>query len=85
MDRGVKYWVTILSQCIDPMLLQDIKCNNSIIIIMKRKEKATSGGAPETHLRKQVVLSRIFKRIVPVDYSSQSNKEYQEHFLLLVQ
>ena len=53
---------------------------------MKRKEKPTGRWqARNTHLRKQVVLSRIFKRIVPVDYSSQSNKEYQEHFLLLVQ
>ena len=51
----------------------------------ERKENLPAGGRPETHLRKQVVLSRIFKRIVPVDYSSQSKKEYQEHFLLLVQ
>ena len=38
-----------------------------------------------THLRKQAVLSRIFKRMVPVDYSYQSKKKYQEPFLLLVQ
>ena len=31
-----------------------------------------------------VVLSRIFKRMVPVDYSYQSKKNYQEPFLLLV-
>ena len=52
---------------------------------MKRKEKATSGGAPETHLRKQVVLSITFKRMVPVDYSYQLKKKHQEPFLLLVQ
>ena len=44
---------------------------------MKRKEKPTGGGRPETHLRKQVVLSRIFKRMVPVDYSYQSKKKYR--------
>ena len=84
MDRGVKCWVTILSQRIDPMLLQDIKYNISIIIIMKRKEKATGGGTPKTHLRKHL-LSRIFKRMVPVDYSYQSKKKHQEPFLLLIQ
>ena len=45
---------------------------DSIIIIMKRKEKPTGRWhARNTHLSKQVVLSRIFKRIVPVDYSYQ--------------
>ena len=53
---------------------------------MKRKEKPTGRWqARNTHLRKQVVLSRIFKRMVPVDYSYQSKKKYQEPFLLLVQ
>ena len=52
---------------------------------MKRKEKPTGDGTPEKHLRKQVVLSRIFKRMVPVDYSYESNKKYQEPFHLLVQ
>ena len=42
-------------------------------------------GSRNTHLRKQAVLSRIFKRMVPVDYSYQSKKKYQEPFLLLVQ
>ena len=46
---------------------------------MKRKEKPTGRWhVRNTHLRKQVVLSRIFKRIVPVDYSYQSKKKYQE-------
>ena len=48
---------------------------DSIIIIKKRKEKPTGGGTPETHLRKQVVISRIFKRMVPIDYSYQSKKK----------
>ena len=53
---------------------------------MKRKEKHTSRWhARNTHLRKQVVLRRIFKRMVPVDYWYQSKKKYQEPFLLLVQ
>ena len=40
---------------------------------MKRKEKPTGRWrAKNTHLRKQVILSRIFKRMVPVDYSYQS-------------
>ena len=58
----------------------------TIIIIMKRKEKPTGRWqARNTHLSKQVVLSRIFKRMVPVDYAYQSEKKYQEPFLLLVQ
>ena len=53
---------------------------------MKRKEKPTGWWqARNTHLRKQEVLSRIFKLMVPVDYSFQSKKKYQEPFLLLVQ
>ena len=53
---------------------------------MKRKEKPTGRWqAKNIHLRKQVVLNRIFKRMVPVDYSYQSKKKYQEPFLLLVQ
>ena len=40
---------------------------DSIIIIRKRKEKPTGRWhAWNTHLRKQAVLSRIFKRMVPV-------------------
>ena len=59
---------------------------DTIIIIMKRKEKPTGRWhARNTHLRKSVVLSRIFKRMVPVDYSCQSKKKYPEPFLLLVQ
>ena len=85
MDRGPKCWVTILSQRIDPMLLQEIFLE-TIIMIMERKEKPTGRWqARNTHLRKQVVLSRIFKRLVAVDYSYQSKKKYQEPFLLLVQ
>ena len=57
----------------------------TIIIIMKRKEKPTGRWhARKTHLRKKVVLSRIFKRMVPVDYSYQSKTKYQEPFLLRV-
>ena len=57
-----------------------------MIIIMKRKEKPTGRWhARNTHSRKQVVLSRIFKRMVPVDYFYQSKKKYQKPFLLLVQ
>ena len=58
-----------------------------IIIIMKKMKKRPTGRwhARNTHVRKQVVLSRIFKRMVPVDYSYQSKKKYQEPFLLLVQ
>ena len=53
---------------------------------MKRKEKPTGQWhARNTHLCKQVVLSRIFKRMVPADYTYQSKKNYQEPFLLLVQ
>ena len=85
MDRSAKCWVTIFSQRID----SDATTGNildTIIIIMKRKEKPTGRWqAKSTHLRKQVVLSRIFKRMVPVDYSYQSKKKYQEPFLLLVQ
>ena len=57
---------------------------DTIIIIMKRKEKSTGRWhTRNTHVRKQVVLSRIFKRMVPVDYSYQSKKKYQEPLLLL--
>ena len=59
---------------------------DTIIIIMKRKEKPTGRWhARNPHLCKQVVLSRIFKRMVPIDYSYQSKKKYQEPFILLVQ
>ena len=54
-----------------------------LLIILKinpPSKKRPAGGTPETHLRKQVVLSRIFKRVVPVDYSYQSKKKYQEPF-----
>ena len=67
--------MTNLSQLIDPILLQEIfqtpfsNNNNN----EKEKKNLPAGGTPETHmLRKQVVLSRIFKRMVPVDYSYQS-------------
>ena len=60
-----------------------------LLIILKippppppKKKKKTTGRwyARNTHLRKQVVLSRIFKRMVPVDYSYQSKKKYQKPF-----
>ena len=55
----------------------------TIIIIMKWKEKPTGRWqARNTHLRKQVVLSRIFKRMVPVDYY-QSKKKYRNLFFYL--
>ena len=38
----------------------------------EKKKNLPAGGTPETHtLREQVVLSRIFKRMVPVDCSYQ--------------
>ena len=53
----------------------------TIIIIMKRKEKPTGRGqARNTHLRKHTLTSRIFKRMVPVDYSYQSKKEVSGTF-----
>ena len=55
--------------------------SDTIIIIMRRKEKPTGRWhARNTHLRKQVALSRIFKRMVPVDYSYQSKKKYPGTF-----
>ena len=51
---------------------------------MKRKENPTGGWhAKNTQLRQQVVLSRIFKRMVQADYSYQSEKKCQESFLYL--
>ena len=51
----------------------------------KRKEKPTGRRhARNTHVT-QTGSSRIFKRLVPVDYSCQSKKKYQEPFILLVQ
>ena len=59
---------------------------DTVIIITKRKEKPTGRWhARNTHLRKQVILIGMFKRMVPVDYSYQSKKKYQEPFLLHVQ
>ena len=53
----------------------------TIIIIMKRKEKTTSQWqARNTHLRKQVVLSKTFKYMVPVGYSYQTKKEVSGTF-----
>ena len=50
---------------------------------MKRKEKPTGRWqARNTHLRKHVVFSRIFKRMVPVDYY-QSKKKYRNLFFYL--
>ena len=78
--------MTIFSQRI---FVSDATAGNilhAIIIIIKRKEKPTGRWhARNTHLRKLVVLSRLFKRMVPVDYSYESKKKYQEPFLLLVQ
>ena len=74
----------VFSQHIDPMLLQEIfqppfSNNNN-----KKKEKKNlpAGGTPETHVMK-TGSSRIFKRMVPVDYSYQSKQKYQEPFLFL--
>ena len=55
---------------------------DTIIIIMKRKTYRR-WHARNTLVRKQVVLSRIFKRVVPVDYSYQSKQKDQEPFLLV--
>ena len=82
MDRGARSWVTIFSQRIHPMLLQEIFqtpfSNNN-----KEKERKTYQlVACQKHT--QTDSSRIFKRMVPVDYY-QSKKKYQEPFLSLVQ
>ena len=52
---------------------------------MKKQTNYRSVAHQKHTLRKQVVLSRILKRMVPVDYSYQSKTKYQEPFLLLVQ
>ena len=44
----------------------------------KKRKTCPRWKARNTHLRKQVVLSRIFKRMVPVDYSYQSKKKHQD-------
>ena len=84
MDRGARSWVTHVLQRIDPILLQEIFQTLFFINNIENKPalKKTTGRwyARNTHLRKQVVLSRIFKRVVPVDYSYQSKKKYQEPF-----
>ena len=60
----------------------------------EKKKNLPAGGTPETHtLREQVVLSRIFKRMVPVDCSYQlkrkkkkeRKKKRKEPFVLFVQ
>ena len=57
---------------------------DTIIIIMKRKEKPTGWWhAKNTHLCKHIILSRIFKHMVLVDYSYQSKKKYQDLFIYL--
>ena len=63
MDRGARCWVTIFCQRINPMLLQEIfqtpfsNNNNN-----EKKRKIYRSVARQKHtLRKQVVLSRIFK------------------------
>ena len=71
------------------MLLQEIFqtpfSNNNNHNKKKRNEKPTGRRhARNTHVT-QTGSSRIFKRLVPVDYSCQSKKKYQEPFLLLVQ
>ena len=51
---------------------------------MKRKEKPTGRWhAGNTHLRKQVVLSRIFKRMVPIDYSINQKRSIRNLFFYL--
>ena len=53
----------------------------------EKKRKTYRPVARQKHTLTQTgsILSRIFKRMVPVDYSYQSKKKYQEPFLLLVQ
>ena len=69
------------SQLMDSMLLQEIfqrpfSSNNDNK--KKRKEKPTGQWrARNTHVT-QIVSYRIFKRMVPIDYSYQPKKEYQE-------
>ena len=79
----------IFSQRIDPMLLQEIfqtpfSNNNNK---KTRKEKPTGRWhARNTHVTQTQIdssSSRIFKRMVPVDYSYQSKQKYQEPFLFL--
>ena len=76
------------SQLMDSMVLQEIfqrpfSSNNDNK--KKRKEKPTGQWrARNTHVT-QIVSYRIFKRMVPIDYSYQPKKEYQEPSLLLVQ
>ena len=83
MDRGARSWVTHVSQRIDPILLQEIFQTLFSINNIENKTTTKPTGrwyARNTHLRKQVVLSRIFKRMVSVDYTYQSKKKYQEPF-----
>ena len=59
--------------------------NDNNINKKKREEKLTGRWhAKNTHVT-QTDSSRIFKRMVPVDFSYQSKKKYQELFLSLIQ
>ena len=59
--------MTLFSRRIDPMLQQEIFqtpfSNNN------NNEKKRETSRPVTQVRKEVVLSRTFIRMVPVDYS----------------
>ena len=64
----------VFSQRIDPMLLQEIFQTPFSNKNKKRKEKPTGRWhARNTHVT-QTGSSRIFKRMVPVDYSYQSKR-----------
>ena len=60
--------------------------NISDTIFEEEEEEKPTGRwhVRNTHVT-QIGSSRVIKRMVPVDYSYQSKKRYQEPFLLLVQ
>ena len=83
LGDGLRYTVLggeVFSQRIDPMLLQEIfqtpfSNNNNlllIIIIEEEEEEEEENPTGRWHARhthvKQTGISRIFKRMVPVDY-----------------
>ena len=75
LSVGWQFFLSVLIHCYYGNIL------DTIVIVMKGKEKPTGRWhTRNTHLCKQVVLSRIFKHMVPVDYSYQSKKKYQEPF-----
>ena len=82
MDRGARRWVTnfSLSVLIRCHYRQYFRHHFIIIIRRRRNEKKNlpAGGMPETHT--QTGSSRIFKRMVPADYSYQRKKEVSRNF-----